>query len=238
MTGTRHGKWSAEPLEPIETQGREMKRHRSSPSFNLLRVPSGVSLARFAAFVRFAAAPTAVLATLALAMAPASAMAGSLLSGYGGPGSGTQALLGSTLVGGAGTPGGGSSVGGGSGDGSATAPGGATGIGAGGGTGSGGQAGGGGQSRGGLRAGGRGSGAGGSRAGGGSRGATGTSGASAGGSAAYTLSGSLRVTAGLAAADDTGLLGLSGGDVLLFALMLGVLALTAGMTRRLAGPQH
>src|SRR5438876_10100556 len=41
-----------------------------------------------------------------LALAPAAANAGPLLSGYGGPGQGNQAILGSTLLGG---PGGGSS---------------------------------------------------------------------------------------------------------------------------------
>jgi hypothetical protein len=51
-----------------------------------------------------------------LALAPATALAGSpLLSGYGGPGAGEQAILGSTLVGGSGGGAGGSSGSGGSG---------------------------------------------------------------------------------------------------------------------------
>jgi hypothetical protein len=48
-----------------------------------------------------------------LALVPA-ARAGSLLSGYGGPGQGSQALLGSTLIGGSGGGGGGGSSSGGS----------------------------------------------------------------------------------------------------------------------------
>jgi hypothetical protein len=48
-----------------------------------------------------------------LVCAPACAQAGSLLSGYGGPGQGSQALLGSTVVGGSGGGGGSSSSGGG-----------------------------------------------------------------------------------------------------------------------------
>ena len=48
----------------------------------------------------------ALLAAGALAYAPAGANAGSLLSGYGGPGQGSQALLGSTLIGGGGSSGG------------------------------------------------------------------------------------------------------------------------------------
>jgi hypothetical protein len=58
---------------------------------------------------------TAVLLALAL---PATADAGSLLSGYGGPGQGNQAILGATVIGGAsGGSGGGSSSGGASGSG-------------------------------------------------------------------------------------------------------------------------
>jgi hypothetical protein len=54
---------------------------------------------------------TAALLALALAL-PATAHAGSLLSGYGGPGQGNQAILGATVIGGA--SGGGSAGGGGS----------------------------------------------------------------------------------------------------------------------------
>lgn len=61
---------------------------------------------------------TATFAALAIALAaPAGAAANSLLSGYGGPGEGNQAILGATLLKG---PGGGSS--GGRGSGSSSAP--------------------------------------------------------------------------------------------------------------------
>ncbi len=55
----------------------------------------------------------ALLAALAV-VAPAQALASSLLSGYGGPGQGNQAVLGSTLIGGGKGGGSGSSSGGGS----------------------------------------------------------------------------------------------------------------------------
>lgn len=65
-------------------------------------------------------------ATLALAVAaPAGAQASSLLSGYGGPGTGSQAILGAALIGG-GSSGGGSSgggSGGGGGEGTSSTPG-------------------------------------------------------------------------------------------------------------------
>jgi hypothetical protein len=53
------------------------------------------------------------LAVLAIAVLPATAAASSLLSGYGGPGQGSQAILGSTLLNG---PGGGGSSGSGGGE--------------------------------------------------------------------------------------------------------------------------
>jgi hypothetical protein len=53
---------------------------------------------------------TALLAAL-VAVAPACASANSLLSGYGGPGAGNQAILGSALIGGGGSAGGGGSSG-------------------------------------------------------------------------------------------------------------------------------
>ncbi|MBA3809588.1 MAG: hypothetical protein H0X28_14535 [Solirubrobacterales bacterium] len=63
---------------------------------------------------------TAALLALAL---PATAEAGSLLSGYGGPGQGNQAILGATVVGGAsGGSGGGSSGGGSSATGESSSP--------------------------------------------------------------------------------------------------------------------
>ncbi len=67
---------------------------------------------------------TAALLALAL---PATAHGGSLLSGYGGPGQGNQAILGATVIGGAaGGSGGGSSSGGGSGSGAESSTSGAT----------------------------------------------------------------------------------------------------------------
>jgi len=66
------------------------------------------------------------VALLALVL-PATANAGSLLSGYGGPGQGNQAILGATVIGGAsGGSGGGSSSGGGSGSGAESSTSGAT----------------------------------------------------------------------------------------------------------------
>jgi hypothetical protein len=167
------------------------------------------------------------------AIAPGSASAGSLLSGYGGPGSGAQALLGSTLVN-APPPGGGSSGGGSSTSGTNPAGGAsATTIGSGsGGGGTGGSAGPGGGAHGtgsaGVRGGHVGSG----------QGATGASKSSAAGSSTYLSSGSSLSAAGMAAAEDAGPLGLTGADVLLFALVLGLLAVTAGITTRLARTQH
>jgi hypothetical protein len=58
------------------------------------------------------------------ASAPASAIGSSLLSGYGGPGEGSQVILGSTLLGGGATGGGGAGTGGSGGAGSTTAEGG------------------------------------------------------------------------------------------------------------------
>jgi hypothetical protein len=90
MVGGGHGERD-ESLGPSRgPQGREdMKRHRII-------------------------APTTVLPAtlLALALMPVSAQAGSLLSGYGGPGAGNQAILGSTLLNGPRGGGGGSSAGG------------------------------------------------------------------------------------------------------------------------------
>src|ERR1700744_2162094 len=51
-----------------------------------------------------------LLAVMPAAM-PSSAQAGSLLSGYGGPGAGSQEILGSTLIGGGGSTGSGGSAG-------------------------------------------------------------------------------------------------------------------------------
>jgi hypothetical protein len=58
---------------------------------------------------------TLTLLAVFVTFAPSSALANSLLSGYGGPGEGNQAILGSALVGGAGGAGGGGSSSGSSG---------------------------------------------------------------------------------------------------------------------------
>jgi hypothetical protein len=166
-----------------------------------------------------------LLLLAAFAAVPNAALAGSLLSGYGAPGGGAQAILGSTLVNGPGGPG---SAGG---EGSAvTAAGGPSVAGLG-------QAGGG-QGVAGHTL----------------KGASGTrpgatvpdgvaqskhaAGASAGASATYTSPGSPRVAAGLSAADDMGAWGFTGTDLLLLLLVVGVLAITTDLTRRLAGTRH
>jgi hypothetical protein len=72
---------------------------------------------------------TLIATVLSFAVAAPFAQAGSLLSGYGGPGQGNQAILGSALIGGgsgARPPGGGSTGGGASGEGGSAQPGGST----------------------------------------------------------------------------------------------------------------
>ncbi len=186
-----------------------------------------------------------IFSTLLLAAfmaGPASAQAGSLLSGYGGPGGGAQAIVGSALVNGAGSGTGGSGGAGGGGGSSPSAGGGAASTG----TPSGGQAGG--------AVLGQAGGAAGTRSGaqtgsGGARHASGIQqrrathdganvGTSGGASSTYPSSGSPRIVAGAAAADDMGVLSFTGSDLLLLALVLGVLAAIAALTRRLAGTQH
>ena len=174
-----------------------------------------------------------LLATLALA--PGSAWAGSLLSGYGGPGGGTQALLGSTLIGGHSSGGGSSgdsSSGGSSTPGATQASGNesaASGQGGGAGVGNG---------RGGSSS----NGAAGGRSGTEGTGARGTTGTgsphtSNAGSAAYTSSGGSQPKAEIVAARDSSPLGLNAADALLFVFVLGVLAITLGLTARLARMQ-
>jgi hypothetical protein len=175
------------------------------------------------------------LLLVAFAAVPSSALAGSLLSGYGGPGGGAQAILGSALVNGPGGDAGGAGGGGSAGGAASGTPSGAQAGGALGaagattGTPSGAQAG---------RAGTVGS----THTSGVHPGGTTRSGANAGtsGGAAstYTSPGSTRITAETAAADDMGVLSFTGSDLLLMALVLGVLAVTAGLTRRLTGTQH
>jgi hypothetical protein len=172
-----------------------------------------------------------------LAVAPAGALAGTLLSGYGSPGGGAQALLGSALINGA-PPGGSGSSGGGSSGGGGSATG--SGVGSAAGAGQAGQ--GHGQSQGAGQSAGEGSSALGAYPSGahgnGAQGTKSAAGASAGGSSAYTSSGSPQPVAGAVAAEDAGPLGLTGAGLLLLGLVLGVLALTAGLTTRLARTQH
>jgi hypothetical protein len=158
-----------------------------------------------------------LLVMLASAIAPAGADANSLLSGYGGPGQGNQAILGSALVGG-GAGGGSSSSGGGGSGGEASA--GLASIEA--------KAGGSGSAEGGSSSGGAG------RAGGGTT-ATGhhSSGrASAGSARPYQAPRGVSTSQARVASSPA--LGLTGADVAYILLALGVLILTAVMTRRLA----
>jgi hypothetical protein len=181
--------------------------------------------------------PRATFVSLSLAVAlatlPAGALAGSLLSGYGGPGGGAQAILGSTLVNGSGGgSNGGGSGGGVSGGGAAPAAVGTSSYGQG-------KVGGSAQARAAAhRA------AGAARSTGGVQGRHGaarsssSNGASAGAPSTYTYSDSSRTAATLAAAEEGGPLGLSGTDLLLIALAIGALVFTTGLTRRLARTQH
>jgi|GEM_PF-1344496 len=169
--------------------------------------------------------------TAAVLVAPGSASAGSLLSGYGGPGGGTQALLGSTLVGGRS-----SGAGGGGSSGASSALSGTQVSGAGSGVSSQGGGAGAGEGKGGPAATGASSGRAGAKHGGVSGSAS--TGTSAKGSAAYTSSGALRPSAGIVAARDSSPLGLTGTDVWLLVFVLGVLAITMGLTRAVARMQH
>ncbi len=158
-----------------------------------------------------------LLLLLASAVGPLAAGANSLLSGYGGPGQGNQAILGAALVGGRS----GGSTGGGSGNaGSGGEPSLSLGSGA-------------------HEAGKSDSSPARARAGGGGR-AAGASvtarrhsnGTSAGGSSPYPDR--LRAGAAPAGSGSSSALGLSGADALYILLALGVLILTAVLTRRLA----
>jgi hypothetical protein len=152
---------------------------------------------------------TSILTVLAIVVSvalPTAATASSLLSGYGGPGQGNQAILGSALLNG---PSGGG--GGGSGGGSAAGTGNLA-V----------SSSGGGETRPKGVAHRR-----------GAKHGAGTGGikASAGGSSAYSLSTGL--AASRTASGGTGTLGLSGADMVYILLALGVLALTGGLTRQL-----
>jgi hypothetical protein len=165
-----------------------------------------------------------VLATLVATCS--SAFAGSLLSGYGGPGGGAQAIIGSTLVKGSGGSGG-------AGGGSTGSGGGATGAGAAvpasvsEGTASSGAV----HSRGSGHRGHA------QRTGAGSATQTSQTGASTGASPAYKYSSTSHSTE-LASSQGAGPLGLSAADLFLIALAIGALALTGGLTRRMARTQH
>jgi hypothetical protein len=157
---------------------------------------------------------TATLVVAALcALAPA-AQANSLLSGYGGPGQGSQVILGATLVGGGG---------------------GASGSGSGGGTSAGG---GGGSSQGPAGAS---TGAAEGSSGGSSHAPTGSRHAAGGAGGGHASSSDARAysSAALLAAHepaaDSSPFGLSGTDLLFILLVLGGLVLTGVLTRRVAG---
>jgi hypothetical protein len=163
---------------------------------------------------------TATIATLIVAGAwgavPAAAAGGPLLSGYGGPGEGNQAILGSTLLGGAGSGEGGSGGPGGPSDG-------AEGIAA-------------------TRASGSSAAGNGSRNAAGAGGRHGR-GARSGGRPAHNGSGAAGVGArsgpahpalSLTDAGDSQTLGLSSGDVLYILVALGALSATGALTSRLA----
>jgi hypothetical protein len=158
-------------------------------------------------------------ASLAVALAaPLAAQAGPLLSGYGGPGQGNQAILGSTLIGGSGGGSGGGSTGSGGGPEAAVSPSATSGAGA------------------------VGAGPGATRAGGprrtSDRSALRASGAGSGATRAQQpLGGELgeRSYRGVETAGDSSALGLSGADVAYIVLAAAALAFTGLFTRRLAG---
>lgn len=178
--------------------------------------------------------PAIIIVISMILAAPSSALAGSLLSGYGGPGEGNQAILGSALVGGAGG-GGGSSGGSSSSDsggsagstGSSAVP--ATGAGA---------------ASGGREAESAGSSRGGASASGGEKGGDGQASGRASGSrnrSGKTSGGGARAYPVLprddvsqTASGGSQALGLSAADLVYVLLALGVLGATGVTTRRLA----
>jgi hypothetical protein len=177
---------------------------------------------------------TALLAAF-VAVAPACASANSLLSGYGGPGAGNQAILGSTLIGGGGSAGGGGSSGSGGPTGSTDASSGAATAVAG--TGEAGSASAGASERG-VVAAARGGGAGGKGAGGQSAsGATGSrrGHGKASGGAAHAYSVTPLDDVSKPASVGSGALGFSAADLGYLLLALAVLGATGVITRRLVG---
>ncbi|HUA75946.1 MAG TPA: hypothetical protein VL988_14425 [Solirubrobacteraceae bacterium] len=177
------------------------------------------------------------MALLALALAPAVAQAGSLLSGYGGPGEGNQAVLGSAVIGGShgGSGGSGSSgsSGSASGGGSETSSGSSSGASSGSGEdrGAGGARQGGGKS--GSAGGGAAKGSNGAAHGGVSSGAGGASGSGTQQFASfYPAASAEKVPSG----GQGVVLGLTGGDILLIVLAAVVLIAIGLLTRRLDRP--
>ncbi len=174
---------------------------------------------------------TLTLLVVLVIYAPSSALANSLLSGYGGPGEGNQAILGSALVGGAGGAGGGGSSNGSSGSSGGST--GSTGSSSGAGTGGGASAGVSGASS-------AGSSDGRSTVGGASRSAAGQAshsragGAKASGATARAYSLSSRDDASQSASGGWGSLALSAADLGYVLLAFGALGVTAVLTRRLA----
>ncbi len=152
---------------------------------------------------------TLTLLAMLISTAPSCAVANPLLSGYGGPGAGNQAILGSTLLGGSG--GGGGSAGGTSGGSPGSSPGGAAPTGS-----SGSRVGAGG------RAADRGS----------AQVARPSEKASSGAARAYPVFSAENASQSAAIASET--LGISGEDVAYIFLALGGLAFTGILTRRLA----
>ncbi len=181
-----------------------------------------------------------VLVAAVSACAPTAAVAGTLLSGYGGPGQGSQAVLGAKLLGGPGKGSGGSSGGsprGGSGSGSASQEGGA---GSAGGEGSGGAAPASGNSAGSSSAGSASGGTGASHPaapvkhkGRGSRGSSGSRSTAPAATALAAQNAFIGYTAAQRASAGSPL-GISGEDLLYVILVLGVLAMTGVLTARMA----
>jgi hypothetical protein len=158
----------------------------------------------------------ALFAGLVIVPAGVAAPTGPLLSGYGGPGAGDQAILGSTLVGVSGR-------GGGSGGGSSGSSGGASG----------------GQGASGLAVAGQGQNSGASRSSRSGKGARkqhrgGQGRASNGASSTYRNLAGSDSSAIVPTKEESGGLGLTGSDLLVLLLVAGTLVLIGGLTRRLA----
>jgi len=171
---------------------------------------------------------TALLAAL-VAVMPSCASANSLLSGYGGPGAGNQAILGSTLIGGGGSAGGGGSSGSSESTGSTGASSGSAAVAGAARTGGAGSAG---ASERGVEAGARGKGAGGQSASGTTGSRRGHGKASGGAAHAYPVTPLDDVSK--PASIGSGALGFSAADLGYLLVALAVLGVTGVVTRRLA----